>query len=63
MVISGGGFNKITIGSVKRKFDELMGQSSNMSAPSTRQSANPYLWHSISRSSPEDQQTPTSLSS
>ncbi|MCI74548.1 hypothetical protein A2U01_0095812, partial [Trifolium medium] len=32
MVISGGGFNKITTGSVKRKFDELMDESSNMSA-------------------------------
>ncbi|MCI41335.1 hypothetical protein A2U01_0062568, partial [Trifolium medium] len=32
MVIFGGGFNKITIGSLKRKFDELIGQSSNMSA-------------------------------
>ncbi|MCI66179.1 hypothetical protein A2U01_0087437, partial [Trifolium medium] len=32
MVISGGGFNKINIGSVKRKFDELIGESSNMSA-------------------------------
>ncbi|MCI84994.1 hypothetical protein A2U01_0106272, partial [Trifolium medium] len=31
-VISGGGFNKITIGSVKRKFDEMMGEASNMSA-------------------------------
>ncbi|MCI74805.1 hypothetical protein A2U01_0096069, partial [Trifolium medium] len=29
--------------------------------PSTRQSANPCLWHSISRSSLDDQQTPTSL--
>ncbi|MCI81716.1 hypothetical protein A2U01_0102990, partial [Trifolium medium] len=32
LVISGGGFNKITIRSVKRKFEELIGESSNMSA-------------------------------
>ncbi|MCH81477.1 hypothetical protein A2U01_0002264 [Trifolium medium] len=32
MVISGGGFNKHTIGSVKRKFEELIDASSNMNA-------------------------------
>ncbi|MCI38843.1 hypothetical protein A2U01_0060072, partial [Trifolium medium] len=32
MVISGGGFNKITIGSVKRKFEELIDASSRQSA-------------------------------
>ncbi|MCI19009.1 hypothetical protein A2U01_0040164 [Trifolium medium] len=30
MVISGGGYNKITIGSVKRKFEELIDASSNL---------------------------------
>ncbi|MCI15533.1 hypothetical protein A2U01_0036671, partial [Trifolium medium] len=32
MVISGGGFNKITIGSVKRKFEELIDATSKQSA-------------------------------
>ncbi|MCI53100.1 hypothetical protein A2U01_0074346 [Trifolium medium] len=32
MVISGGGFNKATIGSVKRKFEELIDASSNLNA-------------------------------
>ncbi|MCI55312.1 hypothetical protein A2U01_0076562, partial [Trifolium medium] len=32
MVIFGSGFNKITIRSVKRKFEELIGEPSNMSA-------------------------------
>ncbi|XP_058782841.1 uncharacterized protein LOC131657461 [Vicia villosa] len=32
MVISGGGFNKLTVGSVKRKFDELISASSSKAA-------------------------------
>ncbi|MCI89849.1 hypothetical protein A2U01_0111138, partial [Trifolium medium] len=32
MVISGGGFNKAIIGSVKRKFEELIDASSNLNA-------------------------------
>ncbi|PNX59370.1 hypothetical protein L195_g059656, partial [Trifolium pratense] len=32
MVISGGGFDKHTVGSIKRKFEELIDASSNMSA-------------------------------
>ncbi|MCI37799.1 hypothetical protein A2U01_0059025, partial [Trifolium medium] len=32
MVISGGEFNKVTIGSVKRKFEEIIDASSNLSA-------------------------------
>ncbi|PNX68544.1 hypothetical protein L195_g064027, partial [Trifolium pratense] len=32
MVISGGGFDKQTVGSIKRKFEELIDGSSNLSA-------------------------------
>src|SRR4051812_20048429 len=32
MVISGGGFSKLTVGSVKRKFDELISASSSKAA-------------------------------
>ena len=32
LVISGGGFNKITVGSVKRRFDQLISTSSNQNA-------------------------------
>ncbi|XP_058726284.1 uncharacterized protein LOC131597614 [Vicia villosa] len=32
MVISGGGFNKLTVGSVKRKFDELISASASKAA-------------------------------
>jgi hypothetical protein len=37
MVISGGGFNKLTIGSVKRKFEELIDASSNQNATLDKQ--------------------------
>ncbi|XP_058764885.1 uncharacterized protein LOC131638342 [Vicia villosa] len=41
MVISGGGFSKLTVGSVKRKFDELISASANIASTSDQAKGSP----------------------
>ncbi|MCI72798.1 hypothetical protein A2U01_0094062, partial [Trifolium medium] len=49
LVITGGGFNKITIGSIKRKFEELESVCSVNPISSPLSKKDPSPWHSTGK--------------